>query len=102
VYILSFEMSFNEVLNAYKKATGVSDWAVEMVDSKHEIKDGGGKLRLGNLEGMEKVARTVLVQEGSGQDLAVERLLGNELLGLTCGNVDKTAERVLKGSVDLC
>jgi len=102
VYILSFEMSFNEVLNAHKKATGVSDWAAEMVDSKQEIKDGGEKPRLGNLKGMEKVARTVLVQKGSGQDLVVERLLGNELLGLTRGNVDKTVERVLKGSVDLC
>jgi hypothetical protein len=95
-------MSFNEVLNACKKATGVSDWAVEMVDSKQEIKDGGEKLRLGNLEEMEKVARAVLVQEGSGHDLAVEGLLVNELLGLTRGNVDKTVGRVLKGSVDLC
>ena len=94
-------MSFNEVLNAYKKATGMSDWAVEMVDSKQEIKDRGEKLRLGNLEGMEKVARAVLVQEGSGQDLAVEGSLGNELLGLTRGNVDKTVASVLKGSVDL-
>jgi hypothetical protein len=95
-------MSFNEVLNACKKVTGVSDWAVEMVDSKQEIKDGGEKLRPGNLEEMEKVARALLVQEGSGHDLAVEGLLGNELLGLTRGNVDKTVGRVLKGSVDLC
>jgi hypothetical protein len=95
-------MSFNEVLNAYKKATGVSDWAVETADSKQDIKDGGEKLRPGNSEGMEKVARAVLVQEGSGHDLAVEGLLGSELLGLTRGNVDKTVERVLKGSVDLC
>ena len=95
-------MSFNEVLNVCKKATGVSDWVVEMVDSKQEIKDGGEKLRLGNLEEMEKVARTVLVQEGSGHDLAVEGLLENELLSLTRGNVDKTVGRVLKGSVDLC
>ena len=50
---------------------------------------------------MEKVARAVLVQEGSGHYLAVEGLLGNELLGLTRGNVDKTVGRVLKGSVDL-
>ena len=95
-------MSFNEVLNVCKKATGVSDWVVEMVDSKQEIKDGGEKLRLGNLEEMEKVARAVLVQEGSGHDLAVEGLLENELLSLTRGNVDKTVGRVLKGSVDLC
>ena len=101
MYISSFETSFNEVLNAYKNATGVSDWAVEMVDSKKEIKDGGKKLRLGNLEGMEKVARAILVQEGSGQDLAAEGLLENELPGLTRGSVDETTARVLKGSVDL-
>ena len=101
VYISSFETSFNEVLNAYKKATGMSDWAVEMVDSKQKIKDGGRKLRLGNLEGMEKVARAVLIQEGSGQDLDAEGLLENELLSLTRGNVDETVARVLKGSVDL-
>ena len=101
MYISSFETSFNEVLNAYKKATGMSDWAVEMVDSKQKIKDGGRKLRLGNLEGMEKVARAVLIQEGSGQDLDAEGLLENELLSLTRGNVDETVARVLKGSVDL-
>lgn len=73
-----------------------------MVDSKQEIKDGGEKLKLENLEEMEKVARAVLVQEGSGHGLAVEGLLRNELLGLTRGNVNKTVGRVLKGSVDLC
>ena len=101
MYISSFETSFNEVLNAYKKATGVSDWAVEMVDSKQEIKDGGGKLRLGNLEGMEKVARAALIQEGSGQDLEAEGLLENELLSLTRRNINETVARVLKGSVVL-
>ena len=101
MYISSFETSFNEVLNAYKKATGANDWAVEMVDSKQKIKDGGRKLRPGNLEGMEKIARAVLIQEGSGQDLDAEGLLENELLGLTRGNVDETVARVLKGSVDL-
>lgn len=101
MYISSFETSFNEVLNAYKKATGVSDWAVEMVDSKQEIKDGGGEPRLGNLEGMEKVARAGPIQEGSGQDLEAEDHWRNELLSLTRRYINETVARVLKGSVDL-
>jgi len=99
VYISSCETSMNEILEAYKKATGVTDWDVSHVKWDEEVAQGKEMMTSGNMWGMAKLALAVEVKEGFGADFAAEGLLDNELLDIPRDTVDATVARVMKGKL---
>lgn len=99
VYISSFECSMNDILQAYKNATNVSDWRIAHVDTDEEIESATDNFtRTGQMMALGRLALASMVKEGIGANFMTEGLLDNELLGLPreSESVEKTVSRVLK------
>lgn len=96
VHISSFEVSLNELLESYKKATGVSEWKITHVNTNEELESGMEDMRQGNFMGMFKLALGSKIKPGLGGDFAADGLLENEFLGLPRESVEETVARVLK------
>ncbi|KAF4626471.1 hypothetical protein G7Y89_g11690 [Cudoniella acicularis] len=99
VYISSFECSMNDILESYKKATGVSNWDIVHVNSDVQIKKATEAMISGSgdrMVAMGNLALASLAKEGMGADFAAEGLLDNDLLGIPRETVDETVARVLK------
>jgi hypothetical protein len=94
VYISSFETSLNEILRAYKTATGVDEGKITHVKSDEQI-ISGMEVKTGSMMAMGKLALASIVKPGIEGDFAEEGLLDNELLGLPRENVEETVARVL-------
>ncbi|KAF2439155.1 hypothetical protein P171DRAFT_476945 [Karstenula rhodostoma CBS 690.94] len=102
VYISSFETSMNEILAAYKSATGVSGWKVahDSVDQGIKITQETNKTSQEFMDKMRAIGLLGLlvgVKKGLGGDFAAEGLSDIELLELPRSDVTETITQLLKG-----
>ena len=100
VFISSFEVSLNELLTAYKKATGNEDWTVTHADIDEEIKAAqeslGGPKGSSNMMAVAKLGMAVELKDEFGSNFDKLGILDNDLLGLSRESVDDTVAAVLK------
>jgi hypothetical protein len=102
VYISSFETSLNDLLAAYKSATGVSEWDVAYANVEQGIKEAQETSAsatdfMGKMRAIGTLALLVGFKRGLGGDFVAAGLSDNELLELPREDVTETVTRVLKG-----
>lgn len=91
----------NDILSAYKKASGVEEWGVSYTKTEDEIVIVREEVKEGNMYGMAKLALATCITEGTGSNFREEGLLDNEILGLVGDDLDKTVKGVLEGGLQM-
>lgn len=101
VFISSFEISMNELLAAYKTATGVADWEVTYGDIEEGIRVAREKFE--NTKPSEEksralgfLAHAIGLKEGLGADFVAAGLSDNELLELPHDDLTSTIAKILR------
>lgn len=100
VYISSFETSMNELLAAYKSATGVPEWKVTHGDVEQGIKEAQEVITssenfMDRMQAIGRLGLLVGLKEGLGGDFVAEGLSDNELLELPRNDVTETVMKLL-------
>lgn len=96
LYIDSFTVSQNQVLESLEKATGQS-WEITHVDANEERKIGEEKMAQGDFFGVLHVLRYIFCVSGFGADYTTYTESANELLGLPKETLDEAINRIVKG-----
>jgi len=101
VYISSFETTMNEILDAEKKATGVSDWKVEHVDADEQIAKSTRQVETATemfprMMALGQLALASNLKEEYGANYKALGLLENEKLGIKQEDVEVVVAQVLK------
>lgn len=82
IYIAGMTVNQLEILEAFKKATGVQDWEVSHGSADQIRGEGFEKLQKGDFSGIIAVIDATLVQAGNGSEFSAYRKLENEELGV--------------------
>lgn len=95
VYISSLEISLNDLLAAYKLATGVSEWSIDYgnIDEGIEEAKHTSATSENMMEKMRAVSRLGLLvglKEDLGADFVAAGLSDNGLLGVPRGDLEQT------------
>lgn len=94
LYIDSFTVSQNQVLDAFQRATG-REWEVEHVEAEEMKKTGMEKMSRGDLSGAMSLIRYINCVHGHGGNFAEYKSTANALLSLPEENLDETVSRIL-------
>lgn len=101
VYISSFEPSLNDLLTAYKEATGVSEWNIAHGQVEQGIKEAQETCKTAT-EFMDKMRAIGLLGllvgliKDSGADFVAEGMSDNDLLEIPRGRVTESVKNNLK------
>jgi nucleoside-diphosphate-sugar epimerase len=101
VYISSFETSLNDLLAAYKEATGVSEWNITHGEVEQGIKDAQETSKsatgfMDKMRAMGLLGLLVGMTKDSGADFVAEGLSDNDLLEMPRGSVTESVKKNLK------
>lgn len=101
VYISSFDISLNDLLAAYKAATGVSEWDVSFGNVEEGIKEAKEASATSSdmMEKMRAIGRLGLLvglKEELGADFTAAGLSNNQLLGIPGDDLTQTVTQLLK------
>ena len=90
----------NDTLNALKKATNVSEWTVDRVETDEQIRLAQEKMKTASgmdaMRAMGQLALASNLKEEYGSNFAKLGLLDNELLSIPREDVDEVVARVLQ------
>jgi nucleoside-diphosphate-sugar epimerase len=101
VYISSFEPSLNDLLAAYKEATGVSEWNIAHGEVEQGIKDAQETSKtatafMDKMRAMGLLGLLVGLTKDAGADFVAEGLSDNDLLEIPRGNVTESVKKNLQ------
>jgi hypothetical protein len=101
VYISSFEPSLNDLLAAYKEATGISEWNISHGHVEQGIKEAQetSKAATAFMDKMRAIGLLGLLvglTKDSGADFVAEGLSDNDLLEIPNGSVTESVKNNLK------
>ncbi|KAF2258645.1 NAD(P)-binding protein [Lojkania enalia] len=102
VFISSFETSMNELLEAYKIGTGVSDWNISYGETDAAIHAAVEKSKTAQ-DFMDRMQATMLLgllvclKKECGHDFVAEGISDNELLEMPRGNLIECVRHSLRG-----
>lgn len=96
LHIHSFNVSQNDCLSSFEKATGCK-WDTTRVDAEQQKREGMQKLAAGDFSGAMALIRFINTQEGHGGNYATYQPCANELLSLPSQSVDRVIADIVKG-----
>jgi hypothetical protein len=101
VYISSFEPSLNDLLAAYKEATGVSKWDIADGQVDQGIKEAQETQKSSNnfmdkMRAIGLLGLLVGLKKGLGGDFVAEGLSDNEVLEIPHGSVVEAVKKHVK------
>lgn len=95
IYISSFTVSQNNILQSLEKITGKT-WTVNKADTKKGEREGREKLAKGDFSGFRELLACLMHGEDTGGDFTGSpEGVANELLNLPNEDLDKTIEAII-------
>ena len=101
VYLSSFLISQNEILESVQRATGTSedDWNITSSSAAQAVQEGWEKLHSGNFMGIIDILYGTNFNRGSGGDYESSKGTANGIMGLQQENIDDVVRAVVDKTV---
>jgi hypothetical protein len=96
MFIDSFTVSYNQVLESFEKATG-KKWEVTYIDVAEQKKVGLEKMSKGDFNAAMSLIRYINCVDGHGGNYILYEESANELLLLPKQNLDEVLADIVKG-----